>query len=127
MLVLVTNVVQNGIADNYDSITDGLLLVVIVILWSYAIDWLSLHFRPLRWFAYPRPIKIIENGKPLWETIQRELFTEEQLYSLLRQQGVEDVSEVKEASIEPNGLVSVIPFGNQQGEGGGAQSFDIAT
>jgi uncharacterized membrane protein YcaP (DUF421 family) len=125
VLVLISNAVQNAVADNYDSITDGILLVAVVIFWAYALDWLSLRFRPFRLFAYPRPIRLIENGNPLWENIQRELITEEQLYRLLRQQGIEDVNEVKEARVETNGLISVIPFNGQQDEGGGTQPPDV--
>jgi uncharacterized membrane protein YcaP (DUF421 family) len=125
VLVLISNAVQNALIADYNSITDGIILVAVVIFWSYTLDWLSLRFKPLRRFAYPRPIKLIENGKPIWGNIVRELITEEQLYSLLRQQGIEDVSEVKEALVEPNGQVSVIPFDEQQDKGGASQMPDV--
>ena len=119
VLVLVTTAVQNAVAADYTSITDGIILALIVVLWSYAIDWLSYRFRPMRRFAFPRSVKLIENGKFLRENMKRELIVEEQIYSMLRQQGMEDVSEVKEAQIEPNGQISVVPFESQQDEGSG--------
>jgi uncharacterized membrane protein YcaP (DUF421 family) len=63
----------------------------------------------MRRFAFPRSVKLVEDGKLLRENMKRELIVEEQIYSVLRQQGLEDVSEVKEARIEPNGQISVIP------------------
>jgi uncharacterized membrane protein YcaP (DUF421 family) len=45
--------------------------------------------------------------------MKRELVTEEQLRGQLRVEGVEDVEEVKEASIERNGQISVVPFEGQ--------------
>jgi uncharacterized membrane protein YcaP (DUF421 family) len=58
-------------------------------------------------------VKLVEDGKLLRENMKRELIVEEQIYSVMRQQGAEDVSEVKEARIEPNGQISVIPFEGQ--------------
>jgi len=113
VLVLVSTAVQNAVAADYNSITDGLILALIVIFWSYAVDWLSYRFRPMRRFAFPRTVQLIENGKLLRENMEREIIPEEQIYSTLRQQGIEDVSQVKEARIEPNGYISVIPFEGQ--------------
>ena len=114
VLVLISTAVQNAVAADYTSITDGVILALIVVIWSYAVDWLSYHFRPLRRFAFPRSVKLIQDGKLLRENLKSEIIPEEQIYSTLRQQGVEDVSEVKEALIEPNGQISVIPFESQQ-------------
>ena len=61
-------------------------------------------------------MKLIQDGKLLLENLKSEIIPEEQIYSTLRQQGVEDVSEVKEARIEPNRQISVIPFEGQQSE-----------
>jgi uncharacterized membrane protein YcaP (DUF421 family) len=126
VLVLISNAVQNALIGDSNSITDAILLVAVVIFWSYTLDWLSLHSNLIRRFTYPQSIKLIENGKPLWRNIERELITEEQLYSLLRQQGIEDVSEVKEAHIEPNGQISVLPFEEQPDKGGAPQQPDVA-
>jgi uncharacterized membrane protein YcaP (DUF421 family) len=92
VLVLISTAVQNAVAADYNSITDGIILAVIVVFWSYAVDWLSYRFRPLRRFAFPRPVKLIEDGKLLRENMKSEIIPEEQVYSTLRQQGIEDVS-----------------------------------
>jgi uncharacterized membrane protein YcaP (DUF421 family) len=41
VLVLLADAAQNAMAGEYQSITDGLLLVATIIGWSYALDWLS--------------------------------------------------------------------------------------
>jgi uncharacterized membrane protein YcaP (DUF421 family) len=114
VLVLVTNAVQNAVAADYNSITDGVILAIIVVFWSYALDWLGYHFRPVRWLLYPRPVKLIDNGEFLRENMKRELVTEEQLHGVLRMEGVEDVNQVKEASIERNGGISVITSNGEE-------------
>ena len=113
VLVLISEAAQNAVAADYTSIADGVILVAIVVFWSYAVDWLSYRFRPIRRFAYPRPEKLIDNGEFLRENMKRELITEEQLRGQLRVQGIEDVEGVKEASIERNGQISVIPSNGQ--------------
>jgi uncharacterized membrane protein YcaP (DUF421 family) len=118
VLVIIADAAQNAMAANYTSITDGILLVATIIFWSYALDWLSYRFRPIRRFVFPHPRKLIENGQFLRENMERELIVEEQLRALLRVQGIEDVGEVKEARIEPNGQISVIPFNDQDKSGG---------
>ncbi len=40
--------------------------------------------------------------------MRRELMTEEEVHSQLRLHGIEDVSTVERAYIEPNGMISVI-------------------
>jgi uncharacterized membrane protein YcaP (DUF421 family) len=125
-LLLISNAVQNALIGDSNSVTDAILLVAVIIFWSYAIDWLSLRSNLIRRFAYPRPIKLIENGKLIRKNMQKELITEEQIYSVMRQQGIEDISEVKEALIEPNGLISVIPFDGQPDKGGAPQQRDVA-
>jgi uncharacterized membrane protein YcaP (DUF421 family) len=124
LLVLIGNAVQNALIGDSNSVTDGVLLVAVVMFWSYALDWLSYRSRLLRRFAFPQREKLIEDGKFLRENMKRELITEEQLRSVLRTQGIEDVSEVKEASIEPNGQISVIPFDDPPDKGGALQPPD---
>lgn len=47
VVVLIADAAQNAMAADYTSITDGFLLVATIIFWSYAIDWLGYHYRPI--------------------------------------------------------------------------------
>ena len=38
VLVLISSAVQNALIADYNSITDGIILVAVVIFWSYALD-----------------------------------------------------------------------------------------
>src|SRR6185503_16139467 len=44
VLVLISDAAQNGMAKNYTSLPDGLLLVSTIVFWSYALDWLGYRF-----------------------------------------------------------------------------------
>ena len=95
-------------AADYVSITDGLFLVGTLLLWSMVISWLSLRVPLVRRFVMSPPVPLVLNGRILTGNLRRELMSRANLQSKLREQGVDDVSQVKEAWLEPNGEISVI-------------------
>lgn len=108
VLVLIADAAQNAMSSEYMAITDGLVLVATIILWSYLLDWIGYLFPRFGRFIHPPPLPIIEKGRMLRQNMRREQITEEELMTQLREQGVEDVFEVKVAYIEGDGQVSVI-------------------
>lgn len=108
VVVLLADAAQNGMAGEYLSITEGIVLVTTIVLWSYAIDWLGYHVPRIQRFVRPPPLKLIEDGELLWENMRHELINEDELMSQLRMQGVDDVSVVKEAHMEGDGHISVV-------------------
>ena len=55
VVVLIADAAQNGMAADYQSIPDGILLVFTIIFWSYALDWLGYHFPRLQRLLVPPP------------------------------------------------------------------------
>jgi uncharacterized membrane protein YcaP (DUF421 family) len=108
MVVVIADAAQNGMAGDYKSITDGLILVVTIMFWNYAIDWLSYHSPTMRRVLQPKPLLLVKDGRMYKQNMSKELITKEELIAELRENGVEDISEVKEARIEEDGHVSVI-------------------
>lgn len=110
LITLIADASQNAMAGQYTSISAGLVLVSTIIFWSYAFDWLS--FRS-EWFSRliePPPLPLIKEGKMLWRNMRHELITEEELMSQLREQGLDDVKEVKNAFMESDGHISVVQY-----------------
>jgi uncharacterized membrane protein YcaP (DUF421 family) len=62
---------------------------------------------------------LIKDGQMLRRNMRQEMITEDELMSKLREQGVENVSEVKKAYLEGDGQVSVITDDSKGGGGGG--------
>jgi len=81
---------------------------VTIMFWNYAIDWLSYHSPTMRRVLQPKPLLLVKNGRLYKQNMRKELITKEELIAELRENGVEDLSEVKEARIEEDGHVSVI-------------------
>jgi uncharacterized membrane protein YcaP (DUF421 family) len=108
VLVLIADAAQNAMAANYNSLTDGIALVSTLVFWSVALDWLGYRFPRVQRFTYPNPLLLVRNGIPIKKNLHRELITEEELMSQLRLQGVDQLSEVKDAYLEGDGRISVI-------------------
>ena len=97
LLVIVAHAAQNGMSGEYKSITDGMLLVSVLIGWNYLFDWLSFHFEGFRRLAEPRPLALVKDGRILYRNMRRELITEDELWSRLRQNGIEALEQVQYA------------------------------
>lgn len=108
VVVLFAEAAQNAMATDYTSITEGAILVATVIFWSYFLNWLGYQFPPFQRFLNPPPLPLVKNGSMLHRNMRRELITEDELMSQLRQQGVESLADVKAAYMEADGSISVI-------------------
>jgi uncharacterized membrane protein YcaP (DUF421 family) len=114
VVVLIADASQNAMGNDYTSVTDGLILVLVIAFWAFAIDWLGFHVPAFAALARPRPRTLVTHGRMLRRSMARELITEEELESMLREQGVDDVSQVREARMEPDGRLSVITEGKRR-------------
>ena len=108
LLVILADAAQNAMADDYTSVTDGLLLVMTLMGWNYALDWLASRIRWLGSLVHPPPLPLVRNGRLLRRNMREEMMSEEELWSQLRLQGVKDLNEVRLAQMEGDGKISVI-------------------
>ena len=111
VVVLVADAAQNGMAGEYTSITEGLLLVAVIFGWDYALDWLGYRYPPIHRLIHPAPLPLVRNGRLIPRNLRSEMLTIEDLKEQLREQGVEDISQVKRAFLEGDGRMSVIKYG----------------
>lgn len=119
LITLIADASQNAMAGEYKSLPDGIVLVATIIFWNYTFDWLSFKSPWFSRLIESPPLPLIKNGKMLRRNMRRELITEEELMSQLREQGLDDVEKVKEAYIESDGHISVVqrqPRTSTQGE-----------
>jgi uncharacterized membrane protein YcaP (DUF421 family) len=108
VVVLIATAVERALSGEYTSITDGLILVAVILFWDFILDWLGYRLPIFHRFVHPAPLKLIENGRYLLRNMRREFITHDELNAHLRKKGVEDVSEVKMAHMEEDGTISVI-------------------
>jgi uncharacterized membrane protein YcaP (DUF421 family) len=110
LIMLVADAAQNGMAGEYHSITEGLILVGTIFGWNYLLDWLSYRFPAMHALLEAPPLLLVQEGKPLRKHLRAEMITIDDLMGQLREQGVEHLSQVKRCFVESDGKLSVIRF-----------------
>lgn len=110
LITLIADASQNAMTGDYTSLPDGIVLVSTILFWSYAFDWLSFKYTWFRHLAEPPPLPLIKGGGLLRKNMRSELITEDELRSQLREQGLEDWGQVREAFMESDGHISIIKY-----------------
>lgn len=108
LITLLADASQNGMAGEYKSLPNGIVLVVTIVFWDYALDWLSFKSSRFQRLVESPPLLLIKNGQLLRKNMRKELITDADLMMQLREQGISDISKVKEAHIESDGQISVV-------------------
>lgn len=107
VVLLFANAVQNAMVGNYTSITDGFILLMTIVSWSYLFNWLGYRFPRFQRFLTPPPLLLVKDGQVIQQNMERGLISKRELMSQLRQQGVHSLNEVKKAYIEGDGRISI--------------------
>jgi uncharacterized membrane protein YcaP (DUF421 family) len=107
VIVLIADAAQNAMSGQYTSITDGVLLVAVIMGWSFALDFIAYHVPAAARVIRPQPLLLVRNGRILHRNLRRELLTVDELRGQLREQGVENVSRIRSARMESDGQISV--------------------
>ena len=110
LVVLVADASQNAMTADYTTVSEGLVLVSTLVGWNYLLDWLSFHVRAIERFTEPPPLQLIRRGRILRKHLRAELVTVAELWSHLREAGIESLADVKSACLESDGKLSVIRF-----------------
>jgi len=108
VIVLLADAAQNGMAGNYVSIPDGIILVAAIIGWSHLLNFLGYHSKFFERLLYPSKLMIIKNGRMLRYNMRKELITVEELMTEIRKQGYSDISEIQSGYMESDGNFSFI-------------------
>jgi len=111
VIVLIAEVAGPGFTADYVSVVEGAVLVATVLFWSYVIEWLTNRSTTFERFFQPPPVFLIRDGRMLPRNMRSELITKDELITQLREEGIGDIAEVKQACMEPDGMISVIKRG----------------
>jgi uncharacterized membrane protein YcaP (DUF421 family) len=122
VVVLIADAAQNGMAGEYRSITEGVVIVATLFVWDFALDWLAYHSRVAYWMLNPPPLVLIRSGRIQWRNLRAQFITREDLLQQLREQGVDDVRRVKRCCLESDGQMSVIREDDDRSQQGPAKT-----
>jgi uncharacterized membrane protein YcaP (DUF421 family) len=122
VVLFMAEAAHTALSGEYTSITEGIILVGVILMWDYALDVAGYHIPIMRRFVHPPPTKLIENGKLLKRNLRKEYITMDELMGYLRTNGVDEIDHVKEAHLEGDGEISVVLKEEHVKKTGGSRS-----
>lgn len=90
------------------AVVEAVVAILVIAIWQLIISWVSFKSYFVERLTASSPTTLVEHGKILRKNLARERFNEEALLSELRLMEVDNIEEVKRATLEPNGQVSVL-------------------
>ena len=108
VVVLIADAAQNAMSAEYTSVGDGLILVATIVVWDYVLDWLGFRFPIMSRILRPPAVLLIRHGRIHKRNLRQELISEDELMGELREQGVENIQDVKYSYMESDGHISVV-------------------
>jgi len=90
------------------TILQGVVAIVVVAIWHLVNSWASYKSAIVDKITGASPTVMVKNGQIQRKNLAKERLNEEELFSELRLMGIENVKEVKQATLEPNCKISVI-------------------
>jgi uncharacterized membrane protein YcaP (DUF421 family) len=109
MLVMLGDLVQQGVTQNDFSVTGLVLAGGTIALLTVAVSWTSFRFRVLRPALDGFPIILVQDGEPIERNMVRNRITHEELAAAARMQQVEKIEDIRWAVLETSGQISIIP------------------
>src|SRR5918995_2809400 len=91
LLVMIGDLVQQGITQNDFSLTGMMLVGGTVALLTVVVSWSSFRFPRLRPLIDGEPVIVLEDGEPIDANLRRNRITHDELAAAARTQGVDEL------------------------------------
>jgi uncharacterized membrane protein YcaP (DUF421 family) len=109
VLLTLSNILQNAMIGNDDSLLGGIIGAVVLLTVNFALGYAVFRSRRLERLVSGEPRVLIKDGKVVAAAVEQERLTQTDLMAAIHNQGLERVEDVRLAISEPNGMISVIP------------------
>ena len=77
---------------------------------NYALDYIIVKYPKIRHILEGDPAVLIKNGKMNRRILSQEHVSVDELFAAMREHGIESVSEIKKATLELNGKITIVLF-----------------
>jgi uncharacterized membrane protein YcaP (DUF421 family) len=108
LLVMLGDLVQQGITQNDFSVTGMMLVGGTVALLTVLVSYSSFKFPRVRPLLDGEPVIVVQDGEPLMRNLARNRITLEELAAAARLQGIAKIGDVRWAVVETSGNISFI-------------------
>jgi len=111
VLLMISNIVQNAMIGNDNSVTGGFIGAATILSLNYGIARLVVTRKGIQRLIEGSPTILIHNGRLIEEHLRRELLSREELMASLRRQGILTIDEVHVALLEETGAITAVKKG----------------
>jgi uncharacterized membrane protein YcaP (DUF421 family) len=110
MLLLVTlgDIVQQGVTQEDMSLTGAILAVSTFAFWVTVLSWVTWRWRGVGRVVDGVPVVLVQDGQPVEAVMAAERMPLDELHEAARQEGLDDLTKVRMAVLEPSGRISFI-------------------
>jgi uncharacterized membrane protein YcaP (DUF421 family) len=108
LLVVIGDIVQQGVTQEDYSLSGVILATSTFAFWIGIMNWLTYRSDLARRVIEGVPLVVVQDGKPIRETLELEHIPIEELFEAARQEGIEDLADVRLGVLEVSGRFSFI-------------------
>jgi uncharacterized membrane protein YcaP (DUF421 family) len=108
LLISIGDLIQQGVTQEDMSITGALLAVGTIGMWILAFSYSSFRWKGGRSVIEGFPVVVIQDGQLLDEMLRLERLTPEEILDAAREQGIQDLGEIRVGILEADGKFSFI-------------------
>jgi uncharacterized membrane protein YcaP (DUF421 family) len=109
LILLLANAVQPAMTGPDTSLTGGLVIIVTLIVVNRAIAFARARLPFVERLVESQPTRLAQDGAWIPGALEREELSADDVMMALREHGLSDISEVKLAVLEADGMISVVP------------------
>jgi uncharacterized membrane protein YcaP (DUF421 family) len=108
LLVIVGDLVQQGITQQDTSVTGTIIILSTIGIWVLGLSYAGFRSRRANGVLEGLPVVVVRDGVILDAVLSTERVTSDELIGSARQQGIDDLAEVRCGILEPDGRFSFI-------------------
>ncbi len=108
VLLIISNVVQNAVIGNDNSLGGGLFGATAIFLLNGLVAWLTFRFKRVERLVEHAPTVLVKRGRILRENLQKERLSLPEFRAALRREGVVSLKDVRYVILEEDGHLSVV-------------------
>ncbi|MGQ2957456.1 MAG: DUF421 domain-containing protein [Sphingopyxis sp.] len=108
LLVVMGDLIQQGVTHNDFSLTGGMLAIGTFAFWALTLSWATYLFPKLKNALEGEPRVIVKYGKIIEANLRRDRLTRDEILSEMRLAGIGRLDDVEWAILEPQGKISFI-------------------
>jgi uncharacterized membrane protein YcaP (DUF421 family) len=110
LVLIISEATQQALLGDDYSITAAAVVVATLVLLDITLSVLKLRSSRLDEIIDDSPVVIVDNGKLLWERMQRARIDEQEILVAARElHGLERLDQIKYAVLERSGGISIVP------------------